>query len=170
MTKHKFISTMRMKDTKYKEKLERNEINPVQRIVRECGINYEWLKKLNRSIKWNEKLRKRVWKGNSWIHKIVDVRGLIKIRNRLLEDQRLVEKWRLTFVNDSLNPKQLSEYFKCIQKVYSDYEWSYFNVYKIPKLGFIRNIKAKDIMEESDIVESENNDEDIGLTWSEFEN
>ena len=104
------------------------------------------------------------------IHKIVDVRGLIKIRNRLLEDQRLVEKWRLTFINDSLNPKQLSEYFKCIQKVYSDYEWSYFNVYKIPKLGFIRNIKAKDIMEESDIVESENNDEDIGLTWSEFEN
>ena len=99
-----------------------------------------------------------------------DIRSLIKVRNNLLEDQRLVEKWRLSLVHPNFTPKQLSEYFKYCQKMFSDFEYSIFNTFKVPKLGFYRESNDIDINEASDISESENNDEDVGLTCSEPDN
>lgn len=53
--------------------------------------------------------------------------------------------------------------------MFSDYEYSYFNTFNIPKLGFFKKFKDKDIMEESEIIESEYENEDVGLTWTESE-
>ena len=167
MTKEEYDKIISLKQDKYNEKLQSNEINPFQRIVRNWELTYDWVKAFYKNSDWTLKLRKRICKGNPPNLHSLDVRNLIKTRNRLLEDQRMVEKWRLTLIHPNFTPTQLSIYFKDCQKMYSDYEYSYFNTFKIPKLGFFKKIKDNDIMEDSDSITSENKDEDVGLTWSE---